>query len=41
MLSKFLGILLELDLAGDEFLILAGPIDFAGLFIADLDESFL
>lgn len=41
MLAELLRILLELYFTGDELLVLARPIDLAGLFMLDLDESFL
>ena len=41
VLSELLRVLLELDLSGDELLVLSRPIDLSGLFVTNLNESFL
>lgn len=41
MLFEFLGILLEFDLTLDELLVLACPIDLAGLLVLELNEIIL
>jgi hypothetical protein len=41
MLAKLLRILLELDLAGYELLVLRSPVDFACFLVLELDEIVL
>jgi hypothetical protein len=41
VLPQLLGILLKLDLASDELLVLCSPVDFACLLVLELDEIVL